>query len=336
MVSIIILTHNAPEYVNLVIQSLRKTKKTIEYEVIILDNGSEKETQQILVDAYLNGYIDKLILEHDNLFFAKGNNRASRIISEKSKYILFLNSDIEIKSEEWLEKILSIHVRGITSFGLGITPKGRIVPDGFCFLIDRDLYEKYPMNEKYEWWYGISYTIVPVLMRHKVVAVNNFEKYIHHFGGKSGDAWKKAKGMENDATYLDDIYRKCKKQVEVIYDLDREIGNKYPYINVFRGICEDKWCLKDIDFEIMVNEEGIIEIQGICPFEENRKKILNIVVNKKKTIYEIQGNRINLQVKKGIEKNRVNRVSIHCDFSYKAPDPDIRELCFVIDELKAR
>lgn len=71
--------------------------------------------------------------------------------------------------------------------------------DGYCLLINRDLYEKYKLDENYEWWWGVTELESMVLKEgKKIVAVRNHEEYIHHYGGKSGKGFKNAKGMDVD------------------------------------------------------------------------------------------------------------------------------------------
>lgn len=51
-VSIIMLTHNAPEYVKLSLETLKKTECEMPVEVIVVDNASEPETRRLLLELY--------------------------------------------------------------------------------------------------------------------------------------------------------------------------------------------------------------------------------------------------------------------------------------------
>lgn len=59
IVSIIMLTHNAPEYVRVSLESLRKTECDMSIEVIVVDNASEAETQRVLLDLRGGGVYSK-------------------------------------------------------------------------------------------------------------------------------------------------------------------------------------------------------------------------------------------------------------------------------------
>ncbi|HVW64154.1 MAG TPA: glycosyltransferase [Nitrosospira sp.] len=203
-VSILMLTHNAPEYVELSIRSVRERTKGISYELIVLDNASENETVSLVGNLHKEGLIDKLKLLDYNSLFAEGNNIAARLASTDSSYFLLLNSDIEVKSPDWLSHLLGVHKRGMTSYGLVGNPRRRFgnsdqLPlrvDGFCLLIDRDLYEKVPLDEAHQWWYAVTKQQARLLQDGwNVQGYESYGQWLHHFGGKSGTAFKTARGM---------------------------------------------------------------------------------------------------------------------------------------------
>lgn len=198
-VSILMLTHNAPKYVWESIVSLKENTKNVEYELIVLDNHSKFITRMLLKNLKSKkGLIDKLIMSDKNLLFAKGNNVAFESASN-SDYILLLNSDVRINSKDWLDTLLKIHPRGGGISAFGAVDSEPIRADGYCLLINRDLYEKYKLDENYEWWWGVTELESMVLKEgKKIVAVRNHEEYIHHYGGKSGKGFKNAKGMDVD------------------------------------------------------------------------------------------------------------------------------------------
>ncbi len=91
--AIIITNYNTK---NLLFNCL-KTIKTAEkpsrgIEVIVVDNGSKDGSQQMLKKNYPEV---KVVLNKQNLGFSKANNQGVKIAN--SKYLLFLNSDTELK-----------------------------------------------------------------------------------------------------------------------------------------------------------------------------------------------------------------------------------------------
>jgi len=192
-VSIIVLTHNALEYVKLCINSLPLTKG-VEYNVVVVDNASDKDTKKFLHQAKLSNKIDVLCNLESNRLFSKGNNVGVKISPEESDYILLLNSDVEILDPLWLKKLLDIHKNGITTYGACVGGKFPNRGDGYCFLIDRKLYEKYWLDESFPWFWSITKLQGEVLSAgYSVQAIKEHENIIKHYGGSSGDAYKKFK-----------------------------------------------------------------------------------------------------------------------------------------------
>lgn len=194
-ISILMLTHNATKYVDLTIKTLRKYTKDINYELVVLDNASKRPTRLLLRWLFRRKMIDKVVFSSYNTLFAAGNNILTSVADKNAKYFLLLNSDIEIKSDKWLHKLLEVHKGGVTSFGVVDTEPYRV--DGYCYLIDADLYRKYPLDEhNFQWFWAITKQQAQVLTSgHVVQGFQNHEEYIHHFGGKSGGDFEGAEGM---------------------------------------------------------------------------------------------------------------------------------------------
>lgn len=188
------LTHNAPSYVKLSIDSLKKHTKNVDYELVVVDNQSKWRTRYLLKRLYKKGKIDTLKLNPHNSLFAGGNNIAATLASKDSDLFLLLNSDIEVKDDNWLSNLIDVHKRGITSYGLVDEP---LRVDGYCMLIDADLYLENPLDEGHQWYWAITKQQAKLLRDgHSVQGYSEHEKWLHHFGGKSGSDFKNAKGMD--------------------------------------------------------------------------------------------------------------------------------------------
>lgn len=88
-VSIVVLTYNNLEYNKLCINSILERTAYPNYELIIVDNMSNDDTPEYLKS--LNHPKIKVILNHENLGFAGGNNVGIKAAS--GKYIMLLNND---------------------------------------------------------------------------------------------------------------------------------------------------------------------------------------------------------------------------------------------------
>lgn len=196
-VSIVIPVYNALKYCKILFRSLARTKG-IDYELVIVDNNSAIPTKLYLLFMLWRRRINRLCFLDRNTFFAGGNNIAANLASNDSTHLLLLNSDIEIRDPLWLRKLLNIHERGATAYGyVPEDPWPRA--DGYCFLIDKDLYLKYRLDEAFQWWWGIT-KLQSELLRDgfSVKAVDDHDALVYHFGGKSGKAYYKAKGLQLD------------------------------------------------------------------------------------------------------------------------------------------
>lgn len=193
-VSILMLTHNAPEYVAITLESVAKYTHGVDYEVVVVDNASDAETVDLLKEMHAAGRIDKLHFSPVNTLFAGGNNIASTLANTEATHFLLLNSDVEVRDEDWLNNLLEHHREGATAYGIARDPL-RI--DGYCLLIDAGLYKTHPLDEGHQWWWSVTKQQATLLrLGYTVAGFYEHERYVHHFGGRSGSAFKSARGMD--------------------------------------------------------------------------------------------------------------------------------------------
>jgi GT2 family glycosyltransferase len=93
--------------------------------IAIVDNASDNGSGTRLETKYSNCETVKVILNKENLGFARGNNVGYRYIKElyTPEYIIVMNNDVLIHQKEFLEEIEKIYKR--TNFGI-------LGPDVFC------------------------------------------------------------------------------------------------------------------------------------------------------------------------------------------------------------
>lgn len=199
--SILILTHNAPTYVKETIETLNKITNPEDLkntEIIVVDNNSDNETKEILFELKNKKYIDKLYCSDINHFFAKGNNLASELVATSTEMFLLLNSDIKIKNPKWLSYLINKkNSNNYNIASLGAVNSKPFRADGYCFLIDRNLYDKFKLDENFQWWWSVTKLQAEVLKDGgKIIAMDYHDNLIYHYGGKSGQSFKDAKGMD--------------------------------------------------------------------------------------------------------------------------------------------
>jgi GT2 family glycosyltransferase len=91
--SVITINYNTPETTIKALDIFKANNQGLDYEIILIDNGSEKKVSASAVQA-LGG---KFIVNKNNLGFAGAANQGIKIAS--GEYILLLNSDAFLKKE---------------------------------------------------------------------------------------------------------------------------------------------------------------------------------------------------------------------------------------------
>ena len=102
MVSIIVLTWNQRELTSLCLRSLEGST-SVPYELILVDNGSTDGTVDFLKSYSAERRNVRLILNPENVGFARGNNQGMR--EAAGEYVALLNNDT-VLPRMWLERML--------------------------------------------------------------------------------------------------------------------------------------------------------------------------------------------------------------------------------------
>ncbi|MFA5828025.1 MAG: glycosyltransferase family 2 protein [Candidatus Shapirobacteria bacterium] len=154
--SIIVLTWNTSEITKKCVLSIKRSlENKIDYEIIVADNGSTDNTQQVFKDLKFVKYI-KL---SKNYGFSKGNNLAAKYA--KGKYILFLNSDMELLNSRLIDMLRHIKLNPIIGLigpkflNVDQSPQGSVFPPQTItnafreFWLGQKSYSKYtPATDK--------------------------------------------------------------------------------------------------------------------------------------------------------------------------------------------
>jgi len=122
-VSVIILNWNGSHYTIPCIKSLLKSSYQ-DFEIILVDNGSEKEDIQAIEKEFKNNEKIKIIKNRENKGFAEGNNIGVRNSSPESKYALLLNNDTTVGEDHLKELVEGIESdEKIKAIGCGYREK---------------------------------------------------------------------------------------------------------------------------------------------------------------------------------------------------------------------
>lgn len=100
--SIVIVNWNTREMLRECLDSLFNNIKGLDYEVIVVDNGSTDGSTQMVVEQFPDV---RVIENRENVGFARANNQGISLSS--GKYILLLNSDAFIQDDS-IQKMLAV------------------------------------------------------------------------------------------------------------------------------------------------------------------------------------------------------------------------------------
>jgi hypothetical protein len=103
--SIIIVNYKTPQITKNCLLYLKKNLKKypLNVEVLVVDNGSEDKSVEVLKKIESQWNKMKLFVSKKNLGFGKGNNLALK--KAQGRYILFLNSDVYVEDVDFLDLI---------------------------------------------------------------------------------------------------------------------------------------------------------------------------------------------------------------------------------------
>lgn len=147
--SIIIPTWNTAKVTFRCVQTIKKYLKKIDYEIIVIDNGSSDNT----VDLFKKLKDVKLIENKENLGFSKANNIASK--QATGNYLLFLNSDMELidnsleKMFLYISKDDSIGAIGPQFLNPDLSPQASVFPEQTPFNAFKEFWLHIPAYSKF-------------------------------------------------------------------------------------------------------------------------------------------------------------------------------------------
>ena len=102
--SIIILNYNSADYLKKCLESIQKSEiGKYKFEVIVVDNNSTDNSINLAKSTKIPH--TKYLVLNTNKGFAHGNNQGLTVSDPKSKYVLFLNPDTQVKKDTFRKMI---------------------------------------------------------------------------------------------------------------------------------------------------------------------------------------------------------------------------------------
>ena len=136
IVSIIVLSYNRPQQTKKCIESIYLKTKT-SFELIVIDNGSDYENYKPIKDLAKQLKYIRVIRLPNNIGVASGRNYGANLA--KGKYIVFLDDDITVITDGWInqliERLKSIH--GASVVGCRVMQKDTVLMSGGWFKFQK-------------------------------------------------------------------------------------------------------------------------------------------------------------------------------------------------------
>ena len=124
--SVVVVSQNACTLLKQALNSLIEACKSIDYELIVIDNASADKTLNMISDEFPEV---KVIANDVDLGISKANNQGIRLST--GEYILLVNADT-ISGKDSLEKMTGFMDDHMDAGGLGVrmlSPQGRFLPE---------------------------------------------------------------------------------------------------------------------------------------------------------------------------------------------------------------
>jgi len=135
-VSIVIVNFNGKELLKRCLASLLTTNYP-NFEIIVVDNASTDGSVKSIRKLFGSSPRIKIVENRENSGHAEGCNIGARVA--KGRYLVFLDSDTELKAENWLWELVKV-MKGDESIGLAqakvVLAKDKRRLDYVCMAID--------------------------------------------------------------------------------------------------------------------------------------------------------------------------------------------------------
>jgi glycosyltransferase involved in cell wall biosynthesis len=184
-VSIIVVHHNRPEYLNICLQSIHVMSNLNNYETIVVDNGSDQETQDYLDVLQDEGI--KVVRNEKNEYWSKAANQGVAVADANSRYLVFMHCDTVVLDQSWLDVLVNTSVSndagivGIEMQSYWIAKQKVDFVQEYCMLMTRQCWEDCgPWPEELP-LVGNSFimTLRSQVRGHKPISIAN--KLVHHY-----------------------------------------------------------------------------------------------------------------------------------------------------------
>ncbi len=105
-VSIIVIHHERPEFLNMCLQSIHVMSNLNNFEMIVVDNASGPETQEYLDVLETEGV--KVVRNKENKYWSAAANQGVAAADPNSHYYIFMHCDTVVLNQGWIDLLVNI------------------------------------------------------------------------------------------------------------------------------------------------------------------------------------------------------------------------------------
>ncbi|WP_130471727.1 glycosyltransferase family 2 protein [Candidatus Magnetaquicoccus inordinatus] len=106
LVTVVVLSYHRAPYTDRTLQALTSIDAGVDFELIVVDNGSDADSVAALQAWEQSGLIDQLILLPNNLGTSAGFNTGFQAAHPHTQFLTKLDNDILVISPQWLRQIV--------------------------------------------------------------------------------------------------------------------------------------------------------------------------------------------------------------------------------------
>ena len=191
-VSIVVVHHNKPEYLNICLQSIHCCSHLSNYEVIVVDNASSDQDTSDYLDVLEEEGI-KVIRNKENQYWSAACNQGVKAADPNSSYYVFMHADTVVLNPAWLDILINISVSkgaGIVGTELSeyIIQKQKVqFVQEWCMLVSKECWEAIGEWPEELPIVGMSFimTLKGQVLGYKPTATGN--QIVHHYRSLSFD-----------------------------------------------------------------------------------------------------------------------------------------------------
>ncbi|MCD7929408.1 MAG: glycosyltransferase [Clostridiales bacterium] len=143
-ITFVILHYNVTNETYNCVSSIKENIDTKNYYIIIVDNNSPNKSGMIIAEKYRNDKKIHILINKENLGFAKGNNIGIDYARKlNSKYICCLNNDILLEQKNFYQTLNNEFIKShVAAIGPKVILKDNSVQDFNMFFYNVNEYKR--------------------------------------------------------------------------------------------------------------------------------------------------------------------------------------------------